>query len=117
MKDKIKITSFEDGIIVAISGDLDSLRVMAYRSLIVEEIEKNNAKYIMWDFSNLSFLDSSGIGLILGRYNEIRRLGGACGIMGLTGATRKIIQMTGLFGIIEEYRSLAAFKKKVRINI
>ena len=117
MKDKIKITSFEDWIIVAISGDLDSLRVMAYRSLIVEEIEKNNAKYIMWDFSNLSFLDSSGIGLILGRYNEIRRLGGACGIMGLTGATRKIIQMTGLFGIIEEYRSLAAFKKKVRINI
>ena len=98
-------------------GDAIKIEYSELSGVTFEEIEKNNAKYIMWDFSNLSFLDSSGIGLILGRYNEIRRLGGACGIMGLTGATRKIIQMTGLFGIIEEYRSLAAFKKKVRINI
>jgi len=117
MNDKIKITPFEDGLVVSISGDLDSLRVMTYRSLIVSEMENNNAKAILWDFTNLSYLDSSGIGLILGRYNEIRRLGGICGIMGLNASSRKIIQVTGLFSIMEEYRSLGAFKKKVRIAL
>ncbi len=117
MNDKIKITPFEDGLVIAISGDLDSLRVMSYRSLIVSEMEKNNARAILWDFSNLSYLDSSGIGLILGRYNEIRRIGGICGIMGLSASSRKIIMVTGLFSIMEEYRSLGAFKKKVRIAL
>ena len=113
MESKIRITPFEDGIIIAISGDLDSLRVMSYRSLIQSEMEQYGAKFLLWDFSNLSFLDSSGIGLILGRYNEIRRKGG---LMGLTTYTRKLIEMTGLFSIMEEYRSVVAFKKKVRIN-
>ena len=117
MTNKIKITPFEDGIIVSIIGDLDSLRTMAYRNLIINEMEINNARAILWDFSKLAFLDSSGIGLILGRYNEIRRIGGICGIMGLTNSTRKIIEMSGLFSILDEYRSVAAFKKKVRINI
>ena len=38
MESKIRITPFEDGIIIAISGDLDSLRVMSYRSLIQSEM-------------------------------------------------------------------------------
>lgn len=67
-------------------------------------------------FFEFKFLDSSGIGLILGRYNEIRRKSGFCGVMGLTTYTRKLIEMTGLFSIMEEYRSVVAFKKKVRIN-
>ncbi len=115
MESKIRITPFEDGLVVAISGDLDSLRVMSYRSLIVAEMEHYDAKAILWDFTHLTFLDSSGIGLMLGRYNEIHRKGGICGITGLTTYTRKIIQMTGIFSIMEEYRNLLAFKKKVRI--
>lgn len=115
MDSKIRITPFEDGLVIAIAGDLDSLRVMSYRSLIQGEIEHYAAKYLLWDFTNLAFLDSSGIGLILGRYNEIRRRNGLCGITGLTTYTRKIIEMTGLFSVIEEFRNMTAFKKKVRI--
>ncbi len=117
MESKIKITPFDDGLVVHITGDLDSLRVMTYRSLIVNEMERYDAKALLWDFSSLTFLDSSGIGLILGRYNEIRRKGGICGMMGLTAYTRKIVQMTGLFSIMDEYRNLLAFKKKVRVIV
>ncbi len=117
MESKIKITPFEDGIIISIFGDLDSLRVMSYRSLILEEIDRYYVRSILWDFSNLSFLDSSGIGLILGRYNEIRRIGGICGITGLTPYTRKIIQMTGLFSILSEYQDIETFKRKVKVKI
>ena len=117
MESKIKITPFEDGIIISISGDLDSLRVMSYRSLILEEIDRYYVRSILWDFSNLSFLDSSGIGLILGRYNEIRRIGGICGITGLTPYTRKIIQMTCLFSILSEYQDIETFKRKVKVKI
>jgi stage II sporulation protein AA (anti-sigma F factor antagonist) len=100
-----------------IIGDIDHHSAKSVREYADALIFDKKPRLILFDLSAVEFMDSSGLGLILGRYNEIRRLGGACGIMGLTGATRKIIQMTGLFGIIEEYRSLAAFKKKVRINI
>ena len=46
MESKIRITPFEDGIIIAISGDLDSLRVMSYRSLIQSEMEQYGAKFL-----------------------------------------------------------------------
>ena len=117
MESKIQITPFEDGIIIKISGDLDSLRVMSYRTLILEEMDRYYVISILWDFTNLAFLDSSGIGLILGRYNEIRRLGGVSGITGLTPYTRKIIQMTGLFSILSEFQDIETFKRKVKVRV
>ena len=96
----------------SIYGDLDSAHVLAYKSKIVAEMAHRHPTDFLWDFTHLSFLDSSGIGLMLGRYNDIRAVGGRIGVMGLKTSTRKILKLTGLDSIIEEYQSVNDFKKK-----
>lgn len=117
MENRIKITPFDDGLLIKITGELDSLHVMSYKDMIVGEMNRKNPLYILWDFKDLTFLDSAGIGLILGRYNDIRRIHGECGFIGLNAYSRKIINITGLFSIIDEYKSISTFKKKRRINV
>lgn len=112
MDDGIKIAYFPNGIVVSIYGDLDSAHVLAYKSKIVAEMAHRHPTDFLWDFTHLSFLDSSGIGLMLGRYNDIRAVGGRIGVMGLKTSTRKILKLTGLDSIIEEYQSVNDFKKK-----
>lgn len=112
MENKIKITSFENGILVKISGELDSSKVMIYRDKIHMQMRNLGPKYFVWDFSQLTFLDSSGVGLILGRFNEIERVRGVMALVGLNSYSRKIIGISGLFQIMDEYKSLKDFMKE-----
>lgn len=117
MESKIKITSFEDGIVIKISGELDSSKTFLYKERIHQFMREYGPKYIIWDFKDLTFIDSAGIGLILGRYNEIERVKGLMGLIGLNTYSRKVIQISGLFSIMKEYSSVKSFMKEERISI
>lgn len=117
MESKIKITTFDEGLVIKISGELDSSKTFVYKERIHQYMREFGPRYIIWDFKDLSFIDSAGIGLILGRYNEIERVKGLMGLIGLTSYSRKVIQISGLFGIMKEYSSVKAFLKEERISI
>ena len=116
MESKIKITSFEDGIIIKISGELDSSKTMLYKEKIHQIMRTLGPRYMIWDLKDLTFWDSAGIGLILGRYNEIEKIRGVMGLVGLNPYSRKIITISGLFQIMKEYSSIKAFMKEEKIN-
>ena len=117
MENKIKITSFENGIVIKISGELDSSKVKEYRDSIHYYMSTLGPSYLVWDFSCLTFLDSSGVGLILGRYNEIERINGKMGLVGLNSYSRKILGISGLFSLMREYRSIKEFISEERIYL
>lgn len=117
MESKIKITSFDDGLIVKISGELDSSKTFLYKERIHQYMREYGPKYIIWDFKDLTFIDSAGIGLILGRFNEIERVKGLMGFVGLNSYSRKVIQISGLFSIMNEYSSVKSFMKEEKISI
>lgn len=117
MENKIKISPFEDGLVVKFYGEVDSDKTQLYRYKIRDEMIKYGPKYLLFDFKDTTFLDSSGIGLILGRYNEISKVRGVVGVMHLNTYIKKIIKISGLFQVMEEYSSLNDFKKKVGVNI
>ena len=117
MENKIKITSFDDGLVIKISGELDSSKTFLYKERIHVYMREYGPKYIVWDFKDLTFIDSAGIGLILGRYNEIERVKGVMGLVGLNAYSRKVIQISGLFSIMKEYSSLKHFMKEEKITI
>ena len=116
MENKIKITSFDEGIVIKISGDLDSSKTFLYKEKIHEHMRQIGPRYIIWDFKDLTFLDSAGIGLILGRYNEAERVNGMMGLIGLNTYSRKVIAISGLFSLMKEYASLKAFIKEEKIE-
>ena len=69
---KIRLEKHEDILIVYFSGEMDSLNVLNYRNVLASEIESHVYKVVLMDFNGVTFMDSSGIGLVLGRYNQIK---------------------------------------------
>ena len=55
-----------------------------------------------FDFKNSGFIDSSGIGVILGRYRQVQAMGGTVKVSNMSASVRKIIHMAGLHQLIEE---------------
>ena len=58
-------------------------------------------KRLVLDLKNLTFMDSSGIGVILGRYREMRLRGGTVAVMNMNPHVEKIFLMSGMRQIIQ----------------
>ena len=61
-----------DKLIAVLSGEIDHHQVAPVRESIDEKIETQKPKELVLDFTDISFMDSSGIGLIMGRYKKMR---------------------------------------------
>lgn len=117
MENHLRITPFEDGLVIKFIGELDSSKTMLYRNRIHKEMIKNEARFLLFDLKDTTFIDSSGIGLILGRFNEVEKIKGTCGFVNLSKYTRSIIRISGLFSIMREYQTLGSFKKEMGVII
>lgn len=66
-------------------------------------IEKNHIKCVIFDFAQTNFMDSSGIGVIMGRYKMIYLLGGEVWAVHANERMKKILTMSGVTKIIQIY--------------
>ena len=58
---------------------------------------------IVFDFAGTDFMDSSGIGLIMGRYKRVMFRGGKAAVTNVGNEIERIFRLSGLFKIIERY--------------
>lgn len=89
-------------LIFKINEDIDECCVQKIRRRLDNDIEKYMPKEIIFDFSNVSFMDSAGIGLVIGRYKLANMLGGKVKVANINTPVRKIFEMSGLLKIIPE---------------
>ena len=87
-------------LVVCISGDIDHHSAAQIRTATDPEIERVMPSMLIFDLGEVSFMDSSGIGLILGRQRLMESLGGAVAIKNPPPAVRKIITLSGLSRLI-----------------
>lgn len=66
-------------------------------------IEKNHIRYVIFDFEQTNFMDSSGIGVIMGRYKRIYMLGGEVCAVHTNERMKKILIMSGVTKIVQIY--------------
>ena len=83
-----------------ITEEIDHHAVEKLRRKADFEIEKHIPRKVIFDFSNVTFMDSAGIGLILGRYKNISSLGGSLEVINATETVNKILIMSGINKII-----------------
>lgn len=86
---------------VRISGELDHSEATRIRSEVDELISSSNVKKLIFDLRDLEFMDSSGIGLIIGRYKLMAQRGGGVAVTGSGMHIDRIFEMAGLYQIIE----------------
>ena len=101
MKNEMKFRIEKDSLVVLFFGDIDHETTLAYRDRLVQTIDKGKCPKVILDFEHVSFIDSSGIGMVLGRYNQVRRYQGQLYLSNLPEATHRLFDLTGLFSIIE----------------
>lgn len=66
-------------------------------------IERNHIKYVIFDFGRTEFMDSSGIGAIMGRYRIIRLVGGEVWAVHTNERIKKILTLSGMTKIMQIY--------------
>ena len=89
------LQSIRDGdrLIVRIDGELDHFCAQSVR---------RDLGTLILDFSSLTFMDSSGIGVVLGRYRLLRDRGGHVAIVGMNPHIARLFHMSGLDRIIRQ---------------
>lgn len=79
-----------------IVGDIDHHTAKNIREKIDGVIERCAPKLLVMDFREVSFMDSSGIGLVMGRYKAMDSLGGGLKITNPSPQIRKVMHLAGL---------------------
>ncbi|MEE3333733.1 MAG: anti-sigma factor antagonist [Ruminococcus sp.] len=90
-------TDYKDDILtVFLSGEIDHNRAVGIRSAIDSQINALRPRRLELDFSDVSFMDSSGIGLIMGRYRAVGLIGGDLRIINVPDNLNRIIELSGV---------------------
>ena len=87
-------------LIFNITDEIDDFSVQKIRRRADYEIERYMPKKVIFDFNSVTFMDSAGIGLIIGRYKFAKMLGGTVELANLTSSVKKIFEMSGLLRLI-----------------
>ncbi len=95
---------------IRLKGELDQKSSDDLRFKLNELIIKYHLKNLVFNMQNLEFMDSSGIGIIIGRYNQIKENGGKIYLCELNDQIRKIINLSGLTRICTIKESEANLK-------
>ncbi len=92
----IRMGTDQSGLTVWLSGELDHHAARELREQIDSAIERSAAKRLRLDFSGVTFMDSSGIGLIMGRYRLMQSRGGSLTVIGASERLRRVMKLAGL---------------------
>ncbi|MDE5566663.1 MAG: anti-sigma factor antagonist [Anaeroplasmataceae bacterium] len=86
----------KDILILRLKGELDDVSVTDLRMRIANYIEDYQIKHLVLNLKDLSFLDSSGIGFIIGRYHQLKKKNGDIIISNVHPKIERIVYISGL---------------------
>ncbi|WP_108672319.1 anti-sigma F factor antagonist [Peribacillus acanthi] len=92
----------EDVLCIRLKGELDHHTAEELKDKASSAIEKHGIKHIILNLDELSFMDSSGLGVILGRYKQIKQNHGEMVVCAISPAVKRLFDMSGLFKIIKQ---------------
>ena len=87
-------------LVFKITDEIDDCSVQKIRRRADYEIERYMPRKVVFDFDSVTFMDSAGIGLIIGRYKFDNMLGGKLEVANLTQNVKKIFEMSGILKLI-----------------
>ena len=92
----VSIDGSNEIIIAYLSGEIDHHTAKDVRKKIDDAVREQNPSLLVLDFGDVSFMDSSGIGLVMGRYKLLQETGGTLHLVNVEPKAYKIMLMAGL---------------------
>lgn len=87
---------------IRLCGEIDHRAAERLTKEMKKEIAREKPQRLILDFREVEMMDSSGIGMILGRYKEMKELGGEILIKNTTKQVDKVMELSGLYQIIKK---------------
>lgn len=103
---KLTFSIKERNLIVKIEGEVDHHTSVEIREKVDREYQRKRARNIIFDFSDIQFMDSSGIGVLMGRYRNVMILGGNVGLCCVGPQVDRVLAISGIYKIIKNYNSI-----------
>jgi stage II sporulation protein AA (anti-sigma F factor antagonist) len=98
---KVQTRRVGASLVVRLSGELDLFTAEAFRQAVDVELAKDGCTNLVLALKNVTFIDSSGIGAILGRYRLIQARRGKVVAAGLRPSVRRLMEMSGVLRVVE----------------
>ena len=89
MESRISIKDGKNVVVFKVEGDFDNLLCIKYKNVLTEILARKRCDLVVFDLSLVSFIDSSGIGLLLGRYKQVKEYQGDIVICGVNKQIKK----------------------------
>ena len=101
---EIKIINDEETATAFIQGDIDHHTAKDIREQIDGYVQERRPRILNLDFSSVQFMDSSGIGLIMGRHRLMQLVKGSVKVVNIPEHLKRLIKISGLLslGVIAE---------------
>ncbi|ENK0839148.1 anti-sigma F factor antagonist [Clostridium sporogenes] len=102
----LKFDKKADKLIVTMTGELDHHSAEEVRNIIDDRLDRENLNKLILDFSKVNFMDSSGIGVVIGRYKKLSLRNGNVCLTNVQEAVRRVFELSGMFKIVNLYDSV-----------
>ena len=106
----------KNSLVVNLEGEIDQYAAAELKEEIDLEIESSPKKNLIFNLANVSLMDSSGIGLIVGRYKIVTCLGGKMALCGATDNVEKMIKLSGIEKVLKLYKNTAEAEKSLAVK-
>ncbi len=103
---QVKFSNKGTILIASIIGELDHHTAEYIRSKIDTELIKSTTRDVIFDFTKVVFMDSSGIGVLMGRYKNIQKMKGRAVIVNPSPQIKKIFEISGVFKFLPLYQNM-----------
>lgn len=114
---KVFFSEKDNMLIVKVTGELDHHNASEIREETDFKITNDNIKNVIFDFTNLSFMDSSGIGVIIGRYKLLTSLSGSLYIVSPSKSLNRILELSGIMKIIKVFDTVFDAEKEIEGSV
>lgn len=96
----------QDWLWISLPMEIDHFQAERIRQAVKEKMQEGYVKYVVFDFSRTNMMDSSGIGLIAGRYRELAIRGGQVYVSNVNDSMKKILTLSGLYRIVTPWEQV-----------
>ena len=98
---EVKFSVYGDRLVFYLSGELDEHYAKGVKEYMESVITKNpKINNVIFNMAGLTFMDSTGIGMLLGRYKRLKKQGVRCFIEQPTVSVEKVIELSGIYEVI-----------------
>ncbi len=96
----MEITQQGNTVTLLLTGEIDHHTAKGLRQAADDALITRRPEELVLDFSGVTFMDSSGVGLVMGRYKTARSLGCGVTVKGLRPRDEKIMRLSGLSALV-----------------